>query len=153
MFTFIVEEKLGEDLTNVIYRWLRIPKEDATGLIEEEHIYRGGMKKNRKDGRGEYMIISRYSDNTEKTKSIRGRWCNDILVEGVAKSSEGEENVISRNILHMKPKKRANPAIEVNKTIHLEQERLSKKKITSKNHHADSKEEVASILETLKFAS
>lgn len=119
VFTYIVEEKLGEDLTNVIYRWLRIPKEDASGLIEEEHIYRGGMKKNRKDGRGEYMIISRYSDNTEKTKSIRGRWCNDILVEGVAKSSEGEENVVSRNILHMKPTKRAKPTIEINKTIHL----------------------------------
>jgi len=36
----------------------------------------------RKHGKGQYLIVKRYSDNSEKQQCIRGTWNNDILSEG-----------------------------------------------------------------------
>jgi hypothetical protein len=41
------------------------------------------MKHYRKNGHGLYIILKKYSDHSEKVKSIKGEWFQDILKAGV----------------------------------------------------------------------
>ena len=77
IFSYVVEEWFKQEPAKVIYRWVRkSPKNQKnTGsaqLTEEEHIYRGTMKHYRKHGQGMYIIVKKYSDNSEKIRSIKG---------------------------------------------------------------------------------
>ena len=40
------------------------------------------MENRKKEGEGEYTIIKRFVDNTEKKTMIKGIWRQDILKEG-----------------------------------------------------------------------
>jgi hypothetical protein len=68
----------------VTYRWVRKIKkaESPVYLVEEEHIYNGTMKAHHKHGKGIYLIVKRYSDNSEKHQFIKGEWICDILERG-----------------------------------------------------------------------
>ena len=89
IFSYVVEEWFKNEPSKVIYRWIRksnqnqINQAKAPYLIEEEHIYRGPMKHYRKNGSGIYIILNKYSDNSQKIKSIKGQWFQDILRTGV----------------------------------------------------------------------
>jgi hypothetical protein len=52
IFSLLVEEWISPQKARVIYKWVRVPKNNALGLIEEEHIYRGEMCNRRKEGHG-----------------------------------------------------------------------------------------------------
>jgi hypothetical protein len=56
----LVEEWRDGQPSKVVYKWLRRPREPASKLKEEEHLYRGGMLNRHKHGAGEYFIIRRY---------------------------------------------------------------------------------------------
>ena len=40
------------------------------------------MKHFRKHGNGVYIIVKKFSDNSEKVKSVRGEWIQDIMKKG-----------------------------------------------------------------------
>lgn len=69
----VQEWKAGQP-SKVIYRWIRRPKHAPGGLLEEEHLYHGGMLNRHKHGLGEYLIIRRflytYSDTTTTDRLI-----------------------------------------------------------------------------------
>jgi hypothetical protein len=65
----ILEEEKGQP-KKVIYRWVRKPAHEGgrSGVFisEEEHIYQGEMSNHRKHGEGEYIIIQKLSNSSEK---------------------------------------------------------------------------------------
>jgi hypothetical protein len=71
----------------VIYRWTRKLAEysgKSAGFIikSEEHIYQGEISNSRKHGNGEYILIRRFSNNTEKITRCVGTWQHDIFMSG-----------------------------------------------------------------------
>lgn len=119
----------------MIYRWIRrFPKVTGTPLQlpylqEEEHIYRGPMKHFRKHGNGVYIIVKKFSDNSEKVKSVRGEWIQDIMKKGTLVDENGKEQYITSNVLmmNMRSKKMITPYLDKNQTI----ERIRTKSVTS----------------------
>ena len=77
------------------------------------------MKHYRKNGSGMYIILNKFSDNSEKTKRIKGEWVQDILKTGVMVDESGKEQILSSNILKMpnKSKKAIAPYLEKNHAI------------------------------------
>lgn len=75
IFDMMVEEWKEGHPSKVIYRWIHRPKHSPGGLLEEEHLYHGGMLNRHKHGPGEYLIIRRfihpYPDTTTTGRSIR----------------------------------------------------------------------------------
>lgn len=88
-------------------------------LTEEEHIYRGPMKHYRKHGPGMYIVVKKYSDNSEKIRSIKGEWHQDILRTGLLTDENGNEEILSSNMLRLstKSKKEITPYLEKNQAI------------------------------------
>lgn len=120
----MVEEWYKNEPAKVIYRWTRKSpkiqnKSHVPHLTEEEHVYRGPMRNNRKNGSGIYFIIKKFSDNSEKVKSIKGDWFQDILKTGVMTDETGREQILSSNILKisMRSKKVITPFLEKNHVI------------------------------------
>ena len=48
------------------------------------------MKHYRKNGSGMYIILKKFSDNSEKIKRIKGEWFQDILKTGVMVDESGK---------------------------------------------------------------
>lgn len=99
-------------------------------LREEEHIYRGPMLNYRKHGDGIYIIVKKFSDNSEKVKSVKGEWIQDILKSGTLTDETGKEQFVTSNVLKMsmRSKKLISPYLEKNATI----ERIREKTLTIK---------------------
>lgn len=51
-------------------------------IIEEEHIYKGHLKDNRKHGNGEYIILRKFSNACEAQIRYSGEWLMDIFNSG-----------------------------------------------------------------------
>jgi hypothetical protein len=47
------------------------------------------LKNKKKNGEGQYLIIQRFSDNTEKIQSIKGIWILNNLSTGVITYDNG----------------------------------------------------------------
>lgn len=84
IFSYVIEKEIGPQYHLVTYRWTNRCKriEESTFLREEEHIYQGPILNNCKNGQGQYTIIRRYSDNSEKHQIVKGIWSNDMLQSG-----------------------------------------------------------------------
>ena len=127
IFSYVVEEWGRNEPIQVIYRWIRKPTKNQNTspssslahLVEEEHIYRGPMKHYRKNGNGMYIIVQKYSDNSEKIKSIKGLWVQDILKTGVMTDEKGKEEILSSNVLKlsMRSNKKVTAFLDKNQAI------------------------------------
>lgn len=76
------------------------------------------LKNKKKNGEGQYLIIQRFSDNTEKIQSIKGIWVLNNLSTGVITYDNGTQKRILNNITLARSKKHI-MTYERNKTIHL----------------------------------
>lgn len=76
------------------------------------------LKNKKKNGEGQYLIIQRFSDNTEKIQSIKGIWVLNNLSTGVITYENGTQKRILNNITLARSKKHI-MTYERNKTIHL----------------------------------
>lgn len=87
------------------------------------------MKHFRKHGNGVYIIVKKFSDNSEKVKSVRGEWIQDIMKKGTLVDENGKEQYITSNVLmmNMRSKKTITPYLDKNQTI----ERIRTKSVTS----------------------
>ena len=109
IFSYIVEEWREKDPVKVCYRWVRkAHKAAGHGLVEEEHIYRGQMENMRKHGQGQYLIVRKFSDNTEKQQIIKGVWSQDILAEGRVVDENGTEKEVKKNLISLRSKRAMN---------------------------------------------
>jgi hypothetical protein len=109
------------------------------------------MKQYRKNGEGIYIIVKKFSDNSEKVKSVRGEWVQDILKNGTLVDETGKEQYITSNVLKlsMRSKKMITPYLDKNPTI----ERIRKKSVTSHQilqPKSNSGNSIASIIEKHK---
>lgn len=95
-------------------------------LVEEEHIYNGTMKEYHKHGKGMYLIVKRYSDNSEKHQLIKGEWMCDILERGTVSDENGNERIIKNNMIHIRSTKNITAYIDQNKKVSSEAEKLKK---------------------------
>ena len=77
------------------------------------------MKHYRKNGNGMYIIVQKYSDNSEKVKSIKGLWVQDILKTGVLTDEKGKEEMLSSNVLKlsMRSNKKVTAFLDKNQAI------------------------------------
>lgn len=66
-----------------------------------------------------YIIVQKYSDNSEKVKSIKGLWVQDILKTGVLTDEKGKEEMLSSNVLKlsMRSNKKVTAFLDKNQAI------------------------------------
>lgn len=93
----------------MIYKWKRKPYyqlgvNHAVQITQEEHIYQGAMENNRKHGEGEYILIQRLSDGTEKNTRYTGTWNHDILASGMIEDANGFRKEIKASAISFKTK-------------------------------------------------
>lgn len=100
--------------------------------MEEEHAYKGDMRQRKKNGFGQYSIIRRFSDNSEKAQVVKGEWRNDIFIQGVMEDGMGPPKKIKGSVLTLRSKMETTPYAVSNRTIHLQTQRIDKKKKTQR---------------------
>jgi hypothetical protein len=120
-------------------------------LKEEEHIYKGEMRNNRKHGEGEYIILRRWSDSTETRLKCCGTWVADVFKCGTYENEKGEKKQINETIFttfKSRTNIRAKP--EKNLTIKMLTQEMGKRKSSNNVNQRDSNVSCASILNKLK---
>lgn len=123
-------------------------KDGNVFITEEEHIYSGGMEENRKNGAGQYIIIKKMSNATEKRIRYKGTWKNDIFSRGFVEGEDGNiKEIESAPLLSIKSKRGMVGKTDRNPTLKLLAEQMDKKRSTKNIIARSSNESYTSITE------